>query len=267
MPESLSKWASESLAATAKASHCHVGAVWCLVLAELRELDKQGVRVKRGKRASVRASKGSQKTGKEEMAPDLEGLDISLTNILDEITEEDGNLDWAWPDFDRDAFGSCQTVLTPTLELDIYCTVEDDTIEAVADACDAEVSDVLTFSTYFNSSLGADIPSLARCGSSPFGERESPASWTGRGQSICQVRAFRLSTEVGIVLAMRKAYLSGACVSLKYRSCERSNSISDSELELLGESKFRLAPVLNILLAIVCKLNNTINVAKILNIT
>ena len=164
VPESLSKWASESLAATAKASHCHVGAVWCLVLAELRELDKQGVRVKRGKRASVRASKGSRKTGKEEMAPDLEGLDISLTNILDEITEEDGNLDWAWPDFDRDAFGSCQTVLTPTLELDIYCTVEDDTIEAVADACDAEVSDVLTFSTYFNSSLGADIPSLARCG-------------------------------------------------------------------------------------------------------
>ena len=163
VPESLSKWASESLAATAKASHCHVGAVWCLVLAELRELDKQGVRVKRGKRALVRASKGSRKTGKEEMAPDLEGLDISLTNILDEITEEDGNLDWAWPDFDRDAFGSCQTVLTPTLELDI-CTVEDDTIEAVADACDAEVSDVLTFSTYFNSSLGADIPSLARCG-------------------------------------------------------------------------------------------------------
>ena len=98
-------------------------------------------------------------------------------------------------------------------------------------------------------------------GSSPFGERESPASWTGRGQSICQVRAFCLSTEVGIVLAMRKAYLSGqsgACVSLKYRSCERSNSISDSELELLGESKFRLAPALNILLAIVCKLNSIV---------
>jgi hypothetical protein len=93
----------------------------------------------------------------------MEGLD-SLTNILDEITEEDGNLDWAWPDFERNAFGSCQTVSTPTLELDIYCTVEDETIEAVADACDAEVSNVLTFSTYFNSSLGADIPSLARCG-------------------------------------------------------------------------------------------------------
>ena len=72
---------------------------------------------------------------------------------------------------------------------------------------------------------------------------------------------FALSAEVGIVLAMRKAYLSVACVSLEYRSCERSNSISDSELELLGESKFRLAPALNILLAIVCKLNTKVRLA------
>ena len=162
VPESLSKWATDSLAATAKASHCHVGAVWCLVLAELRELDKQGVRVRRGKRASVRATKESS-AGTNQCEKNKDLVPGSLTHILDEITEEDGSLDWEWPVFEKRAFGSCQTVVTPTLELDIYCSIEEDTIEAVAEDCDAKVSDVLTFSTYFNSSLGADIPSLARC--------------------------------------------------------------------------------------------------------
>jgi hypothetical protein len=45
-------------------------------------------------------------------------------------------------------------VVTPLLELDIYCTLEDDTIANVAEDYEVEVSDVLTFSTHFIAAWG-----------------------------------------------------------------------------------------------------------------
>jgi hypothetical protein len=166
IPEGLSHWAASALKDIAKASHCQEGAVWSLVLIELRALDKQGIRAQGGKRAISQVQRPAavgvgKKRDKEAKTNNREP---SLKDILEEITEDDSSLNWEWPVFEEVAFGTCQTVVTPLLEIDIYCTLDDDTIANVAEDCEVEVSDVLTFSTHFNSSLGADIPSLARCG-------------------------------------------------------------------------------------------------------
>ena len=152
VPKSLSKWATDSLAAIAKTCHCRAGAVWCLVVGELGELAKQGVRARRGKRVPAGRANGAKQRGAGKGSGRDEAAANTLTHTLDEITEPDNSLDWEWPHFEEGAYGTWQQVTTANYELDVYSTADDDTIGSVAEDCGAAASDVLTFSTYFNSS-------------------------------------------------------------------------------------------------------------------
>ena len=84
------------------------------------------------------------------------GLDqrSDLEKRLEELCSGGGsNMDWSWPSFSGNEFGTVKTVTTQDMILTIYATKKDDKISTVASAQGVDADKMMDLTLYFNEAI------------------------------------------------------------------------------------------------------------------
>ena len=119
-----------------------------------RQRKRSSARQRKRKRSSSDSETAAEDESEEEEID--EGLEerSKLELELDELcTADSENVNWAWPVFSEDEYGSCKFVATPDMTLTIYATKANDRPVDIAKAQGVEIDPMIELCMYFNDGI------------------------------------------------------------------------------------------------------------------